>query len=99
MPVREKRQKEPSRDQLLPSHVPGHPQTTAKVPGFSPTPPGCTAEIDSPLEGAGFEASVPREIGHDFEDASSYDGGLGERPAPRAGSTDRIYTTGLPGAL
>jgi hypothetical protein len=55
--------------------------------------------LDSALEGAGFEASVPREIGHDFEDASSYDGGLGERPAPRAGSTDRIYTTGLPGAL
>jgi len=62
MPVREKRQKEPSRDQLLPSHVPSHPQTTAKVPGFSPTPPGCTAEIDSPLEGDGFELPVPRAV-------------------------------------
>jgi hypothetical protein len=35
----------------VPSHVPGHMQTAAKVRGFSPAPPGCTAEIDSPLEG------------------------------------------------
>jgi hypothetical protein len=27
--------------------------------GSSPTPPRCTAEIDSPLEGTGFELSVP----------------------------------------
>jgi hypothetical protein len=40
-----------------------------------------------------------RPFGCSRSPAATYDGGLGERPAPRAGSTDRIYTTGLPGAL
>jgi hypothetical protein len=60
MPVREKGERVPVRRLHVPSHVPGHTQTAAKVRGFSPTAPGCTAEIDSPLEGKGFEPSVPR---------------------------------------
>jgi hypothetical protein len=59
MPVREKGEGVPVRRLHVPSHVPGHTQTAAKVRGFSPTAPGCTAEIDSPLEGSGFELSVP----------------------------------------
>jgi len=50
MPVREKGEGVPVRRLHVPSHVPGHTQTAAKVRGFSPTAPGCTAEIDSPLE-------------------------------------------------
>src|SRR5215831_6947502 len=34
-------------------------QTGAKAPVFSPTAPVFTAETDSPLEGTGFEPSVP----------------------------------------
>jgi hypothetical protein len=49
----------PVRRLHVPSHVPGHTQTAAKVRGFSPTAAGCIAEIDSPLEGGGFEPSVP----------------------------------------
>jgi hypothetical protein len=41
------------------SHVPSHPQTAAKVRGFSLTASGFTAETDSPLEQAGFELPVP----------------------------------------
>jgi hypothetical protein len=53
----------PDRRLPVPSHVPLHAQTAAKVRGFSPTAPGCTAEIDSLLEGDGFEPSVPaREL-------------------------------------
>jgi hypothetical protein len=59
MPVREKGEGVPVRRLHVPSHVPGHTQTAAKVRGFSPTAPGCTAEIDSPLEEDGFEPSVP----------------------------------------
>ena len=54
-----KGQGEPARGQHVPSHVPSHAQTAAKARGFSPAAPGCTAETDSPLEGAGFEPSVP----------------------------------------
>ena len=61
MPVREKGQGEPVRSLHVPSHVPSNTQTTAKVRGFSPTVRGFTAETDSPLEGAGFEPSVPRK--------------------------------------
>ena len=43
-----------------PSHVPSHPQTAAKVQGFSPIASGFTAETDWLLEGSGFEPSVPR---------------------------------------
>ena len=55
MPVREKGEGVPVRRLHVPSHVPGHTQTAAKVRGFSPTAPRCTAEIDSPLEQVGFE--------------------------------------------
>ena len=52
----EKRAKErPVRRLHVPSHVPSHPQTAAKVRGFSPTASGFTAETNSPLEGDGFE--------------------------------------------
>jgi hypothetical protein len=43
------------------SHVPSHPQTAAKVRGFSLTASGFTAETDWLLEGSGFELSVPRK--------------------------------------
>jgi hypothetical protein len=43
----------------VPSHVPSHPQTAAKVRGFSLTASGFTAETDWLLEGSGFEPSVP----------------------------------------
>ena len=59
MPVREKGEGVPVRRLRVPSHVAGHTQTAAKVRGFSPTAPGCTAEIDSPLEQTGFELLVP----------------------------------------
>src|SRR5215510_4835466 len=42
-----------------PSPVPLAVQTGAKARGFSPTALEFTAETDSPLEGAGFELSVP----------------------------------------
>src|ERR1700731_1393503 len=45
----------------VPSHVPSHPQTAAKVRGFSPIASGFTAETDWLLEEAGFELSVPPE--------------------------------------
>ena len=43
------------------SHVPSHPQTAAKVRGFSLTASGFTAETDWLLEEGGFELSVPPE--------------------------------------
>jgi hypothetical protein len=42
------------------SHVPSHPQTAAKVRGFSLTASGFTAETDWLLEGDEFEPSVPQ---------------------------------------
>ena len=45
----------------VPSHVPSHPQTAAKVRGFSPIASGFTAETDWLLEEAGFELPVPPE--------------------------------------
>jgi hypothetical protein len=60
MPVREKGQGAPVRGGRVPSHVPSHTQTAAKLRGFSPTAPVfTTTETDSPLEEAGFEPSVP----------------------------------------
>jgi hypothetical protein len=61
MPVRENREGAPVRSLRVPSHVPSHPQTAAKVRGFSPIASGFTAETDWLLEGSGFEPSVPRE--------------------------------------
>src|SRR5205085_7193271 len=49
----------PVRRLRVPSHVPSHPQTAAKVRGFSPIASGFTAETDWLLEEAGFEPSVP----------------------------------------
>jgi hypothetical protein len=43
------------RSRYVPSHVPSHTQTAAKVRGFSPTAAGFTAETDWLLEEAGFE--------------------------------------------
>jgi hypothetical protein len=45
----------PVRSLRVPSHVPSHPQTTAKVRGFSLTAARCTAETDWLLEQSGFE--------------------------------------------
>jgi probable HAF family extracellular repeat protein len=52
----------PVRSLPVPSHVPSHRQTPAKVRGFSPTAPRYTGETDWLLEEAGFEPSVPLHI-------------------------------------
>jgi hypothetical protein len=49
----------PVRSLRVPSHVPSHPQTAAKVRGFSPIASGFTAETDWLLEEDRFEPSVP----------------------------------------
>ena len=49
----------PVRSLPVPSHVPSHPQTAAKVRGFSVTASGFTAETDCLLEQRGFELTVP----------------------------------------
>ena len=49
----------PVRSLRVPSHVPSHPQMAAKLRALSLTASGFTAETDWPLEGAGFEPSVP----------------------------------------
>jgi len=49
----------PVRRLHVPSRVPSHPQTAAKLRGFSLTASGFTAETDCLLEEAGFEPSVP----------------------------------------
>jgi hypothetical protein len=49
----------PVRSLRVPSHVPSHPQTAAKVRGFSPIASGFTAETDWLLEQSGFELWVP----------------------------------------
>jgi len=59
MPVREKGQGAPVRHGRVTSHVPSHSQTAAKLRGFWQTAQGFTAETDWPLEGDGFEPSVP----------------------------------------
>ena len=56
----------PVRSLRVPSHVPSHPQTAAKVRGFSPIASGFTAETDWLLEGDGFEPSVPRVMDGDL---------------------------------
>src|SRR4029077_3623071 len=55
MPVREKARRSPGSCLRVPSHVPSHPQTAAKVRGFSLTASEFTAETDWLLEGSGFE--------------------------------------------
>ena len=49
----------PVRSLRVPSHVPSHPQTAAKVRGFSFTASTFTAETDWLLEQRRFELSVP----------------------------------------
>jgi hypothetical protein len=61
MPVQREGEEVPVRSLRVPSHVPNHPQTAAKVRGFSPTASGFAAETDCLLEEAGFEPSVPRD--------------------------------------
>src|SRR5260221_12113021 len=65
-----KRSRAPVRSRHVPLSRPQPPQTAAKVRGFSPTAPGFTAETDSPLEGDGFEPSVPRQKDNAFRDSS-----------------------------
>ena len=77
-----KRSRAPVRSRHVPLSRPQPPQTAAKVRGFSPTAPGFTAETDSPLEGAGFEPSVP-----------GY-GGFGDTAAPQPQSGRRPATPG-----
>ena len=59
MPFREKGLNERVLASSSPSPVPLAVQTGAKARGFSPAAPELTAETDSPLEGIGFEPSVP----------------------------------------
>jgi hypothetical protein len=59
MAVREKGRRSHGSRLYVPSHVPSHPQTVAKVRGFSPTVSGFTAETDWLLEESGFEPLVP----------------------------------------
>ena len=59
----------PVRSLRVPSHVPSHPQTAAKVRGFSPIASGFAAETDWLLEGGGFEPTVPPEGQRFFETA------------------------------
>jgi hypothetical protein len=61
MPVREKGPRSTVRSLRVPSHVPSHPRTAAKVRGFSRTSLGVSAETDGLREEAGFELSVPRD--------------------------------------
>jgi hypothetical protein len=56
----------------VPSHVPSHPQTTAKVRGFSPTASGFTAETDCLLEEGGFELAVPPRTERPWETQPGY---------------------------
>jgi hypothetical protein len=49
----------PVRRLHVPSHVPSHPQTVAKVRDFSLIASGFTAETDWLLEESGFEPLVP----------------------------------------
>src|SRR6185436_3636616 len=58
-PLEKKRQRAPARARLVPSLVPVHTQRAAKPRAFPPTAAGFTAERDSPLEGSGFEPTVP----------------------------------------
>jgi hypothetical protein len=58
-PPERKGKRIPVRSLHVPSHVPSHPQTAAKVRGLSHTASGFTAETDWLLEEAGFELLVP----------------------------------------
>ena len=60
MPVREKGRRSLVRRLHVPSHVPSHPQTAAKVRGFSSIASRFAAEADWLLEQRGFELLVPR---------------------------------------
>jgi len=66
MPVREKRPRSAGSCPARPFSRPSHTQTAAKLRGFSQTAQGFTTETDSPLEGDGFEPSVPRQRSRNF---------------------------------
>ena len=95
MPVREKGEGVPVRNLRVPSHVPSHPQTAAKVRGFSPIASGFTAETDWLLEQAGFELSVPLgKMSFDFcgrVGPEHYDRGFRDR-RPRRTSRNAEYS-------
>ena len=76
MPVREKGDGAPVRSLRVPSHVPSHPQTAAKVQGFSPIASGFTAETDWLLEQSGFELSVPLALKLVVSRKRELDGGI-----------------------
>ena len=61
-PAERKGEGVPVRSLHVPSHVPSHPQTAAKVRGFSPTASGFTTETDWLLEEDGFELLVPLRV-------------------------------------
>jgi hypothetical protein len=67
----------PVRSPHVPSHVPGHPQTAAKVRGFSLTASGFTAETDWLLEESGFELMVPPRTERKWEGAGTHQHHLG----------------------
>ena len=66
MPVERTGEVVPVRRLHARSHVPSHPQTAAKVRGFSLTASGFTAETDWLLEEDGFELVVPLSRGQRF---------------------------------
>ena len=66
----------PVRRLRVPSHVPSHPQTAAKVRGFSVTASGFTAETDCLLEQSGFELSVPLALKLVVSRKRELDGGI-----------------------
>ena len=76
MPAREKGEGVPVRRLRVPSHVPSHPQTAAKVRGFSPIASGFTAETDWLLEQSGFELSVPLALKLVVSRKRELDGGI-----------------------
>jgi len=76
MPVREKGDGAPVRSLRVPSHVPSHPQTAAKVRGFSPIASGFTGETNWLLEQSGFELSVPLALKLVVSRKRELDGGI-----------------------
>jgi hypothetical protein len=89
-PSERKSEGAPVRSLHVPSQVPGHPQTAAKVRGFSPTASGFTAETDCLLEGTGFEPSVPpdRSGGRSIR-LTPTERGRARRPRGKTVGTDR----------
>jgi hypothetical protein len=66
MPVREKGRRGPGSQRARPFSRPHASTDRRKSAGSSGTAAECTAQTDSPLEGNGFEPSVPRVMGGDL---------------------------------